>query len=585
MLKAENWSPPSTAAAQAGLTYVPACHAANGPVGIQFDPSAFPNDVERNLNQTLNSLGLPYVTDLTCGNPASVAPIANTRVGNTRADAYRAYIYQKSIPNLTILTGAQVGRVLLSSASTPNATGVEYRDGNGNTYTVNANLEVIMATGSLKTPSILQQSGIGPSDVLSAAGVTQRVNLPIGLNLIDQTTTTTDWNFNGNRGGGQDILFPRFGDLVQGDDATRMQNMLNNDLGTYAQEAVSAGAFQNATALEILLNIQRSWILDQGAGISESFDYTYYSDQGVLGYDSWYLLPFGRGYVKITDNNAYGGNVNINPRYFTNAFDQLAQAATVRYTRTVSNTAPFNTNAYGEYAPGNGAVPNGASLDQWASWVEANFRSNWHPIGTASMMSKELGGSVDSNNKVYGVNNLRVVDASILPFQVSSHLMSVLYGLAERAADIIKAAHPPSVNPPPTGGVAIHPNGNTAKCLDVVGGNFADGTPVDIYDCNETNAQRWTISKGSTAVQVQGTNYCLDTGLNPGNGVKMKIWTCYSGSAPQSWYYTDDNHIAVEGLNPGQCLDLTDGSTANGNVIQTWNCDGANGNQVWTTSS
>lgn len=67
-----------------------------------------------------------------------------------------------------------------------------------------------MATGSIKTPIILQQSGIGPANVLSAAGVTQRVDLPVGLNLIDQTTTTTDWNFNAARGGGQPITFPRF---------------------------------------------------------------------------------------------------------------------------------------------------------------------------------------------------------------------------------------------------------------------------------------------------------------------------------------------------------------------------------------
>ena len=54
---------------------------------------------------------------------------------------------------------------------------------------------------------------------------------------------------------------------------------------------------------------------------------------------------------------------------------------------------------------------------------------NRHPIGTAAMMSRDLGGVVDSRNRVYGVNGLRVVDGSILPFQVSSHLMSVLYGL------------------------------------------------------------------------------------------------------------------------------------------------------------
>lgn len=67
-------------------------------------------------------------------------------------------------------------------------------------------------------------------------------------------------------------------------------------------------------------------------------------------------------------------------------------------------------------------------------------RSNWHPIGTAAMMSKDLGGVVDSRNRVYGVNGLRVVDGSILPFQVSSHLMSVLYGLV-RASRCISSQH------------------------------------------------------------------------------------------------------------------------------------------------
>jgi choline dehydrogenase-like flavoprotein len=67
-----------------------------------------------------------------------------------------------------------------------------------------------MATGSIKTPAILQQSGIGPAAVLRAAGVVQKVELPIGMNLVDQTTTTTNWNFNAPRGAGQPITFPRF---------------------------------------------------------------------------------------------------------------------------------------------------------------------------------------------------------------------------------------------------------------------------------------------------------------------------------------------------------------------------------------
>ncbi len=88
MLRAEDYTPPSASAAAAGLTYTPSCHASGGPIGIEFDPSVTPAQIEQEINQTtVNNLGFPYATDLTCGQPAVVAPIANTRVGNTRADA------------------------------------------------------------------------------------------------------------------------------------------------------------------------------------------------------------------------------------------------------------------------------------------------------------------------------------------------------------------------------------------------------------------------------------------------------------------------------------------------------------------
>lgn len=204
------------------------------------------------------------------------------------------------------------------------------------------------------------------------------------------------------------------------------------------------------------------------------------------------------------------------------------------------------------------------------------------------MMSRELGGSVDSSNRVYGINNLRVVDGSILPFQVSSHLMSVLYGLAERAAELIKADHTGNTpTPPPTSeGVQIHPNGNTGKCLDVGASTPSNGSPVDVYDCSSARSQQqsWTLARGSTQVQLAGTNFCLDaTSGKPGDGQKMKIWQCYEGLAAQTWYYTDDNRIAVQ--DSGKCLDVTDGSTSNGNVMQVWSCSSGNNNQVWTTTS
>jgi hypothetical protein len=132
----------------------------------------------------------------------------------------------------------------------------------------------------------------------------------------------------------------------------------------------------------------------------------------------------------------------------------------------------------------------------------------------------------------------------------------------------------------PTQGSALHPNGNGNKCLDVRGANFANGTPVQIYDCNQTPAQRWILQRGSTKAKVAGTNFCLDAGSKPANGIGLKIWQCYDNLPAQQWFYTDDNRIALEGQ--GFCTDLTNGVLTNGNRVQTWQCTDFNTNQIWT---
>ncbi|KAF6751003.1 carbohydrate-binding module family 13 protein [Ephemerocybe angulata] len=105
---------------------------------------------------------------------------------------------------------------------------------------------------------------------------------------------------------------------------------------------------------------------------------------------------------------------------------------------------------------------------------------------------------------------------------------------------------------------------SVSKCINVQGGVFADGTPVQLYTCNGNPVQNWLLNRGSTKVQLSGTNFCLDAGSNPeaGNG------------------YTDDNKIALEGK--GQCLDLPNGNLSNSNRVQTWQCTDKNENQVWT---
>jgi hypothetical protein len=110
MKRAENFQAPSSSQAAAGVTYNPSCHAANGPIGVQYDPNSYvslppswiwlmyrsPQQLERDFNTTGKNIGLPYATDLTCGNPAGLGPIANTRSGNLRIDACKSLLLFKA---------------------------------------------------------------------------------------------------------------------------------------------------------------------------------------------------------------------------------------------------------------------------------------------------------------------------------------------------------------------------------------------------------------------------------------------------------------------------------------------------------
>lgn len=89
-----------------------------------------------------------------------------------------------------------------------------------------------------------------------------------------------------------------------------------------------------------------------------------------------------------------------------------------------------------EYEPGLNNVTTDA---EWLEYAEKNVLTIWHPIGTSALLPAKDGGVVDPSLKVYGMRNLRVVDASIIPICISGHIQSAVYGIAERAAEMIAA--------------------------------------------------------------------------------------------------------------------------------------------------
>ncbi|MER5449300.1 ThuA domain-containing protein [Streptomyces sp. NPDC002766] len=133
------------------------------------------------------------------------------------------------------------------------------------------------------------------------------------------------------------------------------------------------------------------------------------------------------------------------------------------------------------------------------------------------------------------------------------------------------------VTPPHSATGAIR--GIGGKCVDVAGGATANGTAVQLYDCNGTSAQTWTVT-GSGTLTAFGK--CLDvTAAGTANGTKVQLYDC-NGTGSQMWQPGANGTL----VNPqsGKCLDATGQSSANGTRLQIWSCTGA-ANQYWTLPS
>ncbi|MET7758958.1 lectin [Streptomyces sp. NPDC005389] len=119
--------------------------------------------------------------------------------------------------------------------------------------------------------------------------------------------------------------------------------------------------------------------------------------------------------------------------------------------------------------------------------------------------------------------------------------------------------------------------GLAGKCLDVAGGATADGTPVQLYGCNGTEAQRWTLAADGS---VRALGKCLDvTGGSTADGAQVQLYNC-NGTAAQRWTYNATTHDVVN-TGANKCLDITGNSSADGTRAQIWTCTGG-ANQKWT---
>ena len=325
------------------------------------------------------------------------------------------------------------------------AVGVEFAsDANAPRLNVWVNREVIVAAGAMQTPALLQLSGIGERSHLESLGVNVVVDLPgVGKNLQEQTQSAIGWssefveNIQSLSGL---IAYPDMKALFgNADKAAQVAGSIWGGIKQWAADAAAAGALVSASAGEALFNVQADLMINKGVGLVELFFNNGYPNGG-LGVTLWNLLPFARGSVRIASADPFTP-LRVETRAFSTEADKTMQIQGARMTRQIFKSAPLRNLVTEENQPA-AEVPdddNGGSDENWWNYISKSWVNVNHPIATCSMMLESYGGVVDGNLRVYHTQNLRIVDASVLPHQLSAHLSATLYGLAENAADIIKS--------------------------------------------------------------------------------------------------------------------------------------------------
>lgn len=434
--KSETVQPPKADQLAGGATYDPAYHGTEGPLKVGWKNQMMNISFPEVLNSTYKANNVPYIYDIAGGKMAgwNVFPSTLDVELNVREDAARAYYYPfQNRTNYHVLLNTEAQKLVWAeSGAEATASGVEVKDSTGQTRTIYANKEVILSAGSLKSPLLLELSGVGNPDILKAAGVEVKVELPaVGENLQDQTNNGFDGvatkSFSGTA---VNVAYPNVEDIF-GNRTAAVAADVKKQLASYASDAskVSNGVISEE-AIAQFFEIQYDLIFKDLVPLAEIL---IYPTDTAFSAEFWSLLPFSRGNIHIGDATA--ASAKINPNYYQATWDMTEQVGTAKYIRQLFNTAPLKSLLANETEPG-AAV---ATDEQLSEWILDNYRSNFHPVGTTAMMPKDIGGVVDSSLKVYGTTNVRVVDAGVLPFQVCGHLVSTLYAVAEKASDIIKA--------------------------------------------------------------------------------------------------------------------------------------------------
>src|SRR5262252_6352826 len=369
-----------------------------GPVFVQ--PAPNPNPIAPAMVEGARSVGLPSFENqngrmMEGEGGASVADL-NVQDGRRRS-VFRAYTFPyMDRPNLTVLTQALVTRVTIEGKK---ATGVEILY-EGKVHRILAGREVILSLGALHTPKVLMQSGIGDQDELRYFGVPVVQHLPgVGRNLMNHCGIACIWEY-------QHPLPPR-----------------NN--------AAEATFFWKSEPRLVVPDLQ-SCQVEVPVCSPES------AAQFNPPQSSWTLFgsvvrPKSRGQIRLTGPTPLDP-IRIEDNMLSHPEDLKAAIACVELCREIGNSAPLRPFARREVMPGN---LKGSDLE---NFVRDELTSYGHQTCTAKM-GRDSMSVVDGTLKVYGVDNLRVADGSIMPRVTTGNTMAPCVIIGERAGEVLRTEH------------------------------------------------------------------------------------------------------------------------------------------------
>ncbi|AEO67488.1 341e151e-c8f5-48a2-a6b5-f6e4095bcee6 [Thermothielavioides terrestris] len=353
----------------------------------------------------------------------------------TRSSSQTSYLdWGLRNTQIKVYNGTLASKVLFTSGK---ATGVSVST-NGTAYTLTATREVILSAGTFHSPQLLMLSGIGPRALLSSLGIPVISDLPgVGQNLQDpiffsvQNGVTTPSL-------ASELANPNQAAAILAEYVSNKTGPYSSPGGYIAFEKLPAASRANFSARTSALLAALPSDAPEIEYLAGSFAGTGDGVTTIGDLSAAILHPFSRGSVTIRSANISDPPV-IDMGWLTDAADaEVAVAAFKRVRQAWSSPLLDDWKVGPEVKPGVSVQTDAQILD----YVRENAIPIWHACATNAMGTNASAGAVvDWRAKVFGVDGLRVVDASALPFALPGHPQATIYAFAEKIAASILAGN------------------------------------------------------------------------------------------------------------------------------------------------